>query len=486
MKTIIEPVLVSHDYGHEVYDVTMPARDIHQMYKHGLLIVDPEHQRGRNTVTGREVFKKEKVERWANQLLADKAVFGQLNWNFRPEATKAYYHREKGQFIIEFGSATLPDSAHRHRSIFLAVDSVARGSDFDLEMPFSVRIWCVPESEENDIFYGMNQEGDKADATRSKWLAQRNVGQKIASAVVRSSPYLTEANVETVTNTLSVKNPRLAGFNTFSVAFEEGWRDVPDDDVVQVVGWFVRFWDRLVAVRAELKRLPLPERQKTRRASIGVSALAIHGYVHLGRRFYTESLELDLLDALADDEYFALTNPAWQERGLVVPSINRAGVTVLQVRNSHQTRRAMAAALMEKVGLTPAPPLAEGTDDPSAVTNLKASEYKEHGVTADTMPEGPPVSQWLTAVTDVLQHEGGPLHYRELHKRLRALGGPSFRGQNPLASFLAAISSEAGKENSALVRIGHGEYTLRAHEGNGKAGTENPRRKGSRGTGRAT
>src|SRR5713101_4255883 len=241
MKTIIEKVLVSHDYGHEVYDVTMPARDIHQMYKHGLLIVDPGHQRGKNTVTGREVFKTEKVERWAKQLLADKAVFGQLNWNFRPEETKAYYSPENDQFIIEHGSATLPDSAHRHRAIFAAVESIAKGSNYDLEMPFSVRIWRVPAEEENDIFYGMNQEGDKADATRSKWLTQKNMGQQIAAAVVRTSLHLGEGNVETVTNTLSVKNPRLAGFNTFSVAFERAWPDIPEADLDKAVKWFISF-----------------------------------------------------------------------------------------------------------------------------------------------------------------------------------------------------------------------------------------------------
>src|SRR2546430_9858343 len=54
MKTTIDNVLVSHDYGGEVYDVTMTARDIHQMYKHGLLVIDPERQRGRNSVRSEE------------------------------------------------------------------------------------------------------------------------------------------------------------------------------------------------------------------------------------------------------------------------------------------------------------------------------------------------------------------------------------------------------------------------------------------------
>lgn len=351
MKTTIEPVLVSHDFGHEVYDVTMPARDIHQMYKHGLLLIDPEHQRGKNSVTGAEIYRKDKVNRWTEQLLEDKAVFGQLNWNFRPESTRAYYDRENKEFVIKEGSATLPDSAHRHRAIFQAVESVFRGSDFDLDMLFSVRIWCVPEAAENDIFYGMNQEGDKADATRSKWLSQKNVGQKLAAEVVRTSPHLTEQNVETVTNTLSVRNPRLAAFNTFAVAFEDSWGNVPDEDVPKAVAWFVGFWDKLVAVRPELARMSLPGRQDARRASIGVSAIAIHGYVQLARRFYDENLSLELLDKLGDDAFFKLTNRLWQDRGVLVPSVTKAGKTVLQMRNARQTRQAFAEALMEKIGL---------------------------------------------------------------------------------------------------------------------------------------
>jgi hypothetical protein len=213
----------------------------------------------------------------------------------------------------------------------------------------------VPATVENDIFYGYNQEGDKADATRSKWLSQKNIGQRIAAGVVRNSPHLTESNVETVTNTLSVKNPRLAAFNTFSTAFEDAWGDIAEEDVDKVSAWFVGYWDKLASVRPELKRLPAALRQQTRKASMGVSALGIHGYVRLGRVFYDQRLDLALLDALKDDKYFAVTNPEWQTRGILVPTVNKLGKKILQLRNARQTRSAMAQALMEKIGVAPVP-----------------------------------------------------------------------------------------------------------------------------------
>jgi len=359
LRTAISPVLVSHDFGYEVYDVTVTARDIHRMFTHGLIEIDDDRQRGRHSTTGKQIYKQEKVDRWTNQLLEDQAVFGQLTWNFRPEEADTEYSRDTNEFIIGGGVAKLPDSAHRHRSIVSAVESVAKGSNFDLEMPFSVRIWQVPAEVEKSIFYGMNQEGDKADATRSKYLMQRNSGQQLAREVVRRSSHLTEQNVETVSNTLSAKNPRLMAFNTFSVAFEGNFNDVSDAQHEEVANWFTTFWDKLVAVRPELGLQMLPRRQQVRQGLIVGSAIAIHGYVGLARRFYHEGLEFARLDALADPvetdggpiDYFALANPEWQERGIVVPGQSKSGETTLTTRNAIQTRRAMVDALAHKVRL---------------------------------------------------------------------------------------------------------------------------------------
>jgi hypothetical protein len=170
------------------------------------LAIDPEHQRGKNTVTGKSVLKEEKVKRWARELQEDTAIFGQLTWNFRPDESDVAFeadHENKnhGTLVIREGTATLPDSVHRHHAITRAVESVASGSSFHPDRRFSLRIWRVPVEFENTIFYAMNMEHDKADSTRSKWLAQKNIGQMIAREIVRRSPHLGEGNVETVTNT---------------------------------------------------------------------------------------------------------------------------------------------------------------------------------------------------------------------------------------------------------------------------------------------
>jgi hypothetical protein len=373
METRIDNVVVTRDGGYECWDTTITARDIAKAFKYGLLAVDPGHQRGQNSVTGKSVLKEEKIERWARELQEDKAIFGQLTWNFRPEESDISFEADPnnvghGTLVVRDGTAYLPDSVHRHHAIKRAVDSVSAGSAFQPDRRFSLRIWRVPEAFEDEIFYAMNMEHDKADATRSKWLAQKNAGQKIAREVVRRSPHLGEANVETVTNTLSKKNPRLAAFNTISSGFEEEWSDIPAEDLNKAVDGFLAFWEKMVEVLPDLKRLSLPARQKSRKDSMVGWAITMQGYIRLARQFYNEDHDLSLLKRLAEKhqepdgttyDFFSWSNPVFQRAGIIVPALNKKGETKLTARNSHQTRRAMAEALAVKIGLPTKTPVAQ-------------------------------------------------------------------------------------------------------------------------------
>jgi hypothetical protein len=367
METRLSNVVLTRDGGYDCWDTTVSARDIARAFKQGLLEIDPEHQRGKNSVTGRNVLKQKKIERWARELQEDTAIFGQLTWNFRPDKSDVAFEPDPennahGTLIISDGAASLPDSVHRHHAITRAVDSVTSGSSFDPNRRFSLRIWRVPVEFENSIFYAMNMEHDKADATRSKWLAQKNVGQNLARELVRRSPHLREDNVETVTNTLSLKNPRLAAFNTLASGFEQAWSDIPAEDTEKAIGWLLGFWEKLVEVLPDLKRLSLQQRQKSRKESMVGWAIAIQGYIRLARRFYDEGLDLALLEKLGEKhqepdgktyDFFGWENPIFQRAGILVPSVNTKGETRFTARNAHETRRAMADVLAAKIDLTP-------------------------------------------------------------------------------------------------------------------------------------
>lgn len=357
---VIHDVRELLDMGEQVWDTVITAGELYRLREQGRLVIDPERQRGRDSVSGEEIFKKAKVDKWTEDLQLGKWVCGQLSWNLRIEDCEVEIAADELAFT---GVATIPDSGHRHRAIFQAMESIERGSSFNPDHPFSLRIWHVSKDSEGDIFYKMNQESHKADATRSKWLAQQTPAQQLAREIVRNSQHLTERNVETVRNTLSKKNPRLCAFNTISAGFEHAWEDIEEDQIDEVVSWFLAYWDALVDVLPDLKRLPLPERQEARKGLVG-AAISIQGYIRVGRAIYDRSCNFDVLRRLAEPHeegdgasspLFAIDNPLWQRIGVVAPSVTAAGESVLRTRNSHQSRRAMEAALMAHLELGPRP-----------------------------------------------------------------------------------------------------------------------------------
>jgi hypothetical protein len=57
----------------------------------------------------------------------------------------------------------------------------------------------------------------------------------------------------------------LAAFNTLSRSFEESWADISAEDVEKAVIWFIGFWEKMVEVLPELKRLSLSQGSRGRR-----------------------------------------------------------------------------------------------------------------------------------------------------------------------------------------------------------------------------
>lgn len=356
MELSIPNCVVASDGGHQVFDTSITAGEIARLLRAQLLAYDPNRQRGINTVTGKIIFDKDKADRWSEELLADTAIFGQLTWNFRPEEASTRFIPDDGNplvgtVVVADGSGWLCDSHHRHEAIRMADASIASGSRFDRNRRFSVRIWCVSADFENDIFHAMNQGGKPADATRGKYLAPKGTGQMLARALVYGSPHLTDENVEVNKNTVSAKNPRLLSFNTLSLAFESDWGDIPLTDHAKVSAWLISYWDQLVRALPDLGRLELPARRKSREESLVGWAVAVQGYIKLARKFYDGGVHLSALNGLTDPVFFDRNNSLWQEKGIVVPTVTQKGEHRLTARNSHQSRRAMANALIEKLGM---------------------------------------------------------------------------------------------------------------------------------------
>jgi hypothetical protein len=371
LQTSIENVFRTEDGPYPCYDAVVTARDISQLYKTGFLKVDDDRQRGIDSVTGKRIIDDEKVERWAEQLVKGEAYLGQLSWNFRKDETTLEYEEGSRSLKIGAGGAMIPDSGHRHMAILKAAESASRGSSFNLDRKVSVRIYNVPASEENRIFYAMNQEGKKADPTRSKWL-HRLGDTKIAGALVEQCPSLHD-NVDTIRERLSKKNPRLCAFNTLSGTFETYWADCNPEEQPAFkadVDYVVRFWNLLATVRPELGKLDITRRKRVRETLLVDSALAISAYVAIARKMRDQGVDLSRLEKLGQSitipgknegeeprevDLFSRDNPVWEQIGILVPSTKKTGQKVFTLRNARQTREAMMKTLEAVLGLNTQP-----------------------------------------------------------------------------------------------------------------------------------
>jgi hypothetical protein len=372
LQTAIENVFRTEDGPYPCYDAVMTARDISQLYKTGFLKVDHDRQRGLDSVTGQRILDDEKVDRWAEQLVKGEAYLGQLSWNFRKDETLLDYDEEKRSLKIGAGAATIPDSGHRHMALLKAAESTGKGSSFKLDRKVSVRIYNAPASEENRIFYAMNQEGKKADPTRSKWL-HRLGAAKIAGALAEQCPSLRD-NVDTIRDRLSKKNPRLCAFNTLSGAFEAYWGDCNPEDEAPFkadVEYAVQFWNKLAEARPELGKLDISRRKRVRETLLVDSALAIWAYVAIARKMRDRKIDLAILKKLSEPvainnqtdgrergvDLFSRENPVWDRVGILVPSTKKSGEKVFTLRNARQTREAMLKILEGVLGVDIQPAL---------------------------------------------------------------------------------------------------------------------------------
>ena len=302
-------------------------------------------------MTGKPVIDDDKVTRWAEELANGEGILGQLTWNFRQGETEIHYDPAEKKLAVTYGEAHIPDSGHRHLAIVEAAKSVERGSNFDLGRKVSVRIYNVAKEDEPRIFYAYNQEGTKADPTRSKWLFPKEATQRIASEFVRRAPDLS-GNVDTVRDRISRKNPRLTAFNTVSRAFEDNWEgaDIGGDNFEPTVEWLIKFWEKLNRVLPQLGKLDIAKRRAIRNDSVIDSAVAIHGYIALAYRMYKDAVPLDRLEKL-EPNFFDRKNPLWERIGVLASGVRKDGTKVTNIRNANQSRRAMRDALLKKVGL---------------------------------------------------------------------------------------------------------------------------------------
>lgn len=370
-----ENIQVVDDGGQKALQAVLTLGEITDLIKTGGVKIGnprPDHDVVGTTRQGTLRYRKtaSRVKDWADALLRNEAVLGNLTWNLQ-EGTD--YELDEGKrglklYVKGPGFATDIDSASRMRAIEMAAN--ANPNTMDPDTLVSVRIYPFTKGAETDkLFWIYNQIGEKVSNTVAKATYQGTNHQKLAKQFMLSSQHLGLDNIETKFDTVSKNSPKLVAFGTLSGAIESNWAADPisDKDLEEQTQFLVDFWDALVAYRPELGRVPLVKRQESRGASLAATAVAMHGYIAVANALYLEgSRDFTVLRALQDKvtlpaagfrhkagdvvDWFDYDNPEWIKRGVLVQATDKKGTSKLVARMSFQTRAAMGTAMLERIG----------------------------------------------------------------------------------------------------------------------------------------
>ena len=307
---------------------------------------------------------KRKIDRWAEELLANNAVIGNLSIRLDPTACEfALEPDEEGDLTLTLWSGNFDcavDSLSRIKAILKAAASPV--GTFDMSTRFATRIWVADNTLASRVGSDYNTRGDKVNDTAAKFAYQDTAEKRMARQLLTESRHLGIDNVEVLKNTVSGSSSKLFAFNTLAEAMEAFWTGEPINvsEEEEQVKFLVDFWDALVSVRREFGRLGKSDRQALRGSSMAGTALSIHGVIAVASEIYNKSLDpTSLLAPLGEPvkygeeqvDYFSYDNPTWLRIGALSLSEDKTGNTRKTLRMSFQTRKAIAAELKRRVGL---------------------------------------------------------------------------------------------------------------------------------------
>lgn len=356
------------DAGGTHHEAVLTGRQIVDLIDEGLLKFEgnirPDWRSNKLSVK-----TKRKVNNWAADLLEGNGVIGNLSIRLDPDPGKTDYEIQNGVFALFTGYFdTAVDSQSRMTAIRMAAENIEKmnpEAEHLLERRFAVRIWIADDKTAARVGSKFNTEGEKVNESAAKSAYSDDfTTDDLANRLIRNSRHLTFNNVEILKNSVSASSAKLFAFNTLSKALEDHWTDVPFSDAERdgQVSFLVAFWDKLVAVRPEFGRLSIEERKQLRGSSVAGTALSIHGVAAVAAKIWaTRDRDLTCLEHLAEPvktgnglhevDYFSYKNNLWQRVGVLVSSVTSGGETRQTLRSSFQTRKAVADAMVARVGL---------------------------------------------------------------------------------------------------------------------------------------
>jgi hypothetical protein len=355
--------------------------------------VDYDYQRGvkvtyrkDGTEQRRPMVDRSRVSEIADKILTNKLHGGSLVWNLRSgEVEYEYDPKEKSLHILR-GKPTIPDSNHRHQAADKVMRLVQdRGMAFDLngyEFPLTIEVLDL--TGEKDLFYEYNQLGKPSNPTRSNFLNEAKIHNKLISRIIENPDSVLYGNVEVVTNSVSVNSTRITTFNVLATAARDAFPELDESTSAETETFLFDYLNYLAKVRREVGYLPLSSRRAIRNQSIGDSGLAFYAYIALAGELIHNPDWQTYIDRLGEpyqyvdpgsgettdlDDLMNRENPLWTGKIVIE---NPSGK--LSLVNRISSRTFLVQSLRQIVGLTD--PKQDEDDDTDDVNddNAKAQE----------------------------------------------------------------------------------------------------------------
>jgi len=361
-RALVSDVRPVDDAGGTHYESIWTAAYLVELVDQGLLQLTGNIRPDHNPEYGEGAKTRRKIEMWAEELLRNNAVIGNISVRLDPATCEfEIVEEDDGQLdlIVHRGEFDCKvDSLSRIKAILKAAKSPA--GTFDLNTKFAVRIWVVDDEVGNRVAAIYNTRGDKVNDTAAKFAWQATPEQRMARLLMMNSRHLGLDNVEVLRNTVSASSHKLCAFNTLSQGMETFWRGEPltESEEETQAKFLVDFWDALVTVRPEFGRLTTERRKQVRGSSIAGTALSVHGLIAAAYALYQHRIDpASVLPALKDMvevdgqkvDYFSYENPLWLRIGVLALAETRDGTLRKQLRVSFPSRRAIAEELTRKL-----------------------------------------------------------------------------------------------------------------------------------------
>lgn len=368
-RVVVADVRPVDDAGATHYESIWTAAFLVELVDTGVLQLTGNIRPDHNPDYGEGAKTRRKIDAWAEELLRNDAVIGNISVRLDPE-TCLYEITEEddGQLdlVVRRGEFDCKvDSLSRIKAILKAAKSPA--GTFDLGTKFAVRIWVVDDDTGNRVAAIYNTRGDKVNDTAAKFAWQATPEQRMARLLMMGSRHLGLDNVEVLRNTVSASSYKLCAFNTLSQAMETFWSGEPltESEEQAQAKFLVDFWDALVMVRPEFGRLTTERRKQVRGSSIAGTALSVHGLIAAADALYQQGVSPALVMPTLNEtvvvdgtevDYFSYDNPLWLRIGVLALAEGKDGTQRKQLRVSFPSRRAIADELKRKLKMTAATP----------------------------------------------------------------------------------------------------------------------------------